>query len=148
MCIRDSQKQKEESVRDQNFDQAGQLREKEMELSAKIKEVLDNKKESTAVDQSDADNSVKSDSKLLQSPLVSEEDVAHIVASWTGVPVQKLTETESVKLLNMEETLHQRLIGQDEAVKAVSRAIRRARVGLKNPNRPCLLYTSPSPRDS
>ena len=56
----------------------------------------------------------------------------YIVASWTGVPVQKLTETESVKLLNMEETLHQRLIGQDEAVKAVSRAIRRARVGLKN----------------
>ena len=63
--------------------------------------------------------------------MVSEEDVAHIVASWTGVPVQKLTETESVKLLNMEETLHQRLIGQDEAVKSVSRAIRRARVGLK-----------------
>ena len=95
-----------------------------MELSAKIKEVLDNKKESIAGEQSDVDNSVKSDSKLLQSPLVSEEDVAHIVASWTGVPVQKLTETESVKLLNMEETLHQRLIGQDEAVKAVSRAIR------------------------
>ena len=75
------------------------------------------------VDSSEVDNSVKSDSKLLQSPLVSEEDVAHIVASWTGVPVQKLTETESVKLLNMEETLHQRLIGQDEAVKAVSRAV-------------------------
>ena len=125
--LREVQKQKEESVRDQNFDQAGQFREKEMELSAKIKEVLDNKKESAAGDQSDANNSVKSDSKLLQSPLVSEEDVAHIVASWTGVPVQKLTETESVKLLNMEETLHQRLIGQDEAVKAVSRAIRRAR---------------------
>jgi len=60
-----------------------------MELFAKIKEVLDNKKESTAGDQSDIDNSLKSDSKLLQSPLVSEEDVAHIVASWTGVPVQK-----------------------------------------------------------
>ena len=90
-------------------------------------------KESTTGDQPETDNkSLKSDSKLLQSPLVSEEDVAHIVASWTGVPVQKLTETESVKLLNMEETLHQRLIGQDEAVKAVSRAIRRARVGLKN----------------
>ena len=102
--LRQVQKQKEESVRDQNFDQAGQLREKEMELSAKIKEVLDNKKESTARQQSDADNSVKSDLKLLQKPLVSEEDVAHIVASWTGVPVQKLTETESVKLLNMEET--------------------------------------------
>jgi len=144
--LRQIQKQKEESVRDQNFDQAGQLREKEMELSAKIKEVLDNKKESKAGDQSDSDNnSVKSDSKLLQSPLVSEEDVAHIVASWTGVPVQKLTETESVKLLNMEETLHQRLIGQDEAVKAVSRAIRRARVGLKNPNRPIASFIFSGP---
>ena len=143
--LRQVQKQKEESVRDQNFDQAGQLREKEMELSAKIKEVLVNKKESTAGDQSDADISVKSDSKLLQSPLVSEEDVAHIVASWTGVPVQKLTETESVKLLNMEETLHQRLIGQDEAVKAVSRAIRRARVGLKNPNRPIASFIFSGP---
>ena len=144
--LRQVQKQKEESVRDQNFDQAGQLREKEMELSAKIKEVLDNKKESTAEDQSDVGNeSVKSESKLLQSPLVSEEDVAHIVASWTGVPVQKLTETESVKLLNMEETLHQRLIGQDEAVKAVSRAIRRARVGLKNPNRPIASFIFSGP---
>jgi len=143
--LRQVQKQKEESVRDQNFDQAGQLREKEKELSAKIKEVLENKKDSTAGDQSDTDNSVKSDSKLLQSPLVSEEDVAHIVASWTGVPVQKLTETESVKLLNMEETLHQRLIGQDEAVKAVSRAIRRARVGLKNPNRPIASFIFSGP---
>ena len=144
--LREVQKQKEESVRDQNFDQAGQLREKEMELSAKIKEVLENKKESTAGDQPETDNkSLKSDSKLLQSPLVSEEDVAHIVASWTGVPVQKLTETESVKLLNMEETLHQRLIGQDEAVKAVSRAIRRARVGLKNPNRPIASFIFSGP---
>ncbi len=143
--LREVQKQKEESVRDQNFDQAGQLREKEMELSAKIKEVLANKKDSTTAELSESDNPVKSDSKLLQSPLVSEEDVAHIVASWTGVPVQKLTETESVKLLNMEETLHQRLIGQDEAVKAVSRAIRRARVGLKNPNRPIASFIFSGP---
>ena len=144
--LRQIQKQKEESVRDQNFDQAGQLREKEMELSAKIKEVLENKKESTAEDESNLDsNLVKKDSNLLQGPLVSEEDVAHIVASWTGVPVQKLTETESVKLLNMEETLHQRLIGQDEAVKAVSKAIRRARVGLKNPNRPIASFIFSGP---
>ena len=139
--LRQVQKQKEESVRDQNFDQAGQLREKEIELSAKIKEVLENKKDSADTN----DNSVKDDSKLLQKPLVSEEDVAHIVASWTGVPVQKLTETESVKLLNMEETLHQRLIGQDEAVKAVSKAIRRARVGLKNPNRPIASFIFSGP---
>ena len=144
--LREVQKQKEESVRDQNFDQAGQLREKEIELSAKIKEVLENKKESTAEDESINNAiSLKNDSKLLQAPTVSEEDVAHIVASWTGVPVQKLTETESVKLLNMEETLHQRLIGQDEAVKAVSKAIRRARVGLKNPNRPIASFIFSGP---
>ncbi len=144
--LRQIQKQKEESVRDQNFDQAGQLREKEMELSAKIKEVLENKKETSEEVPSDTDNkSNNNDVNLLQNPLVSEEDVAHIVASWTGVPVQKLTETESVKLLNMEETLHQRLIGQDEAVKAVSRAIRRARVGLKNPNRPIASFIFSGP---
>jgi ATP-dependent Clp protease ATP-binding subunit ClpC len=144
--LRQIQKQKEESVRDQNFDQAGQLREKEIELSAKIKEVLENKKESTVKDETDTSvNSSKNDSNLLQNPMVREEDVAHIVASWTGVPVQKLTETESVKLLNMEETLHQRLIGQDEAVKAVSRAIRRARVGLKNPNRPIASFIFSGP---
>ena len=144
--LRQIQKQKEESVRDQNFDQAGQLREKEIELSAKIKELLENKKESITEDETKTDiNLTENDSKLLQNPMVSEEDVAHIVASWTGVPVQKLTETESVKLLNMEETLHQRLIGQDEAVKAVSRAIRRARVGLKNPNRPIASFIFSGP---
>ncbi len=144
--LRQIQKQKEESVRDQNFDKAGQLREKEMELTAKIKEVLENKKDSKPEDESSINtNSVKNDSKLLENPMVCEEDVAHIVASWTGVPVQKLTETESVKLLNMEETLHQRLIGQDEAVKAVSRAIRRARVGLKNPNRPIASFIFSGP---
>ncbi|MDC2975530.1 ATP-dependent Clp protease ATP-binding subunit, partial [Prochlorococcus sp. AH-736-D23] len=144
--LRQIQKQKEESVRDQNFDQAGQLREKEIELSAKIKEVLENNKESTSQDESTKEvNSEIKESKPIQNPMVCEEDVAHIVASWTGVPVQKLTETESVKLLNMEETLHQRLIGQDEAVKAVSRAIRRARVGLKNPNRPIASFIFSGP---
>ncbi len=136
------QKQKEESVRDQDFEQAGKLREKEIELSGKIKELLENKKDS--IDNKDS-SKVIDNSNVIQSPLVSEEDVAHIVASWTGVPVQKLTETESVKLLNMEETLHQRLIGQDEAVKAVSRAIRRARVGLKNPNRPIASFIFSGP---
>ena len=144
--LRQIQKQKEESVRDQNFDQAGQLREKEIELSSKIKELLENKKETTV--ESDSTNTletIKDNSNFIHNPLVNEEDVAHIVASWTGVPVQKLTETESVKLLNMEETLHQRLIGQDEAVKAVSRAIRRARVGLKNPNRPIASFIFSGP---
>ncbi len=144
--LRQVQKQKEESVRDQNFDQAGLLREKEIELSAKIKELLENKKESSEKnDTSNANETAENNSTTIHDPLVSEEDVAHIVASWTGVPVQKLTETESVKLLNMEETLHQRLIGQDEAVKAVSRAIRRARVGLKNPNRPIASFIFSGP---
>ncbi len=144
--LRQVQKQKEESVRDQNFDQAGVLREKEIELSAKIKELLENKKESSDKnDTSNANETTENNSTIIHDPLVSEEDVAHIVASWTGVPVQKLTETESVKLLNMEETLHQRLIGQDEAVKAVSRAIRRARVGLKNPNRPIASFIFSGP---
>ena len=142
--LREVQKQKEESVRDQNFDQAGQLREKEIELSSQIKKVLESKKdenESSTKKESD----LSSKPALTQAPTVCEEDVAHIVASWTGVPVQKLTETESVKLLNMEDTLHKRLIGQDEAVKAVSRAIRRARVGLKNPNRPIASFIFSGP---
>ena len=89
--------------------------------------------------------SIPGNSANTTTPTVGEEDIAHIVASWTGVPVQKLTESESVKLLNMEDTLHQRLIGQDEAVKAVSKAIRRARVGLKNPNRPIASFIFSGP---
>jgi len=144
--LREIQKQKEESVREQNFDQAGQLREKEIELSTKIKELLENKKEAqNAPTVTSEDNVGQSSFDIAHNPVVSEEDVAHIVASWTGVPVQKLTETESVKLLNMEDTLHKRLIGQDEAVKAVSRAIRRARVGLKNPNRPIASFIFSGP---
>tara|TARA_B100000963_G_scaffold99194_1_gene85731 strand:+ start:2677 stop:5199 length:2523 start_codon:yes stop_codon:yes gene_type:complete len=142
--LREVQKQKEESVREQNFDQAGQLREKEIELSSKIKELLESKKE-TQNDNPDSNIDNSNKQLISQNPVVSEEDVAHIVASWTGVPVQKLTETESVKLLNMEDTLHKRLIGQDEAVKAVSRAIRRARVGLKNPNRPIASFIFSGP---
>src|SRR5690606_3898734 len=68
--------------------------------------------------------------------MVNAEHIAQIVASWTGVPVLKLTESESEKLLKMEETLHERVIGQKDAVTAISKSIRRARVGLKNPNRP------------
>ncbi|MGK7878230.1 MAG: ATP-dependent Clp protease ATP-binding subunit [Xenococcaceae cyanobacterium] len=78
-------------------------------------------------------------------PVVDEEEIAQIVASWTGVPVNKLTEHESELLLHLEATLHERLIGQDEAVKAVSRAIRRARVGLKDPNRPIASFIFSGP---
>ncbi|MDI6828386.1 MAG: ATP-dependent Clp protease ATP-binding subunit [Armatimonadota bacterium] len=69
-------------------------------------------------------------------PVVTEDEIAHIVFSWTGIPVSRLVETETAKLLNMEQALHERIIGQDEAIVAVSRAIRRARSGLKDPKRP------------
>jgi ATP-dependent Clp protease ATP-binding subunit ClpC len=125
-------KEKDEAVRSQNFDAAGTLKDREIEIKAEIKTIAQNKKNSTVTGDEVA-------------PEVTEEDIAQIVASWTGVPVSKLTETESTKLLNMEETLHQRLIGQEEAVRAVSRAIRRARVGLKNPNRPIASFIFSGP---
>ena len=124
-------KDKDNAVRSQDFDKAGELRDREMEIKAEIRAIAQSKKS----DETQGDDS----------PVVTEEDIAHIVASWTGVPVNKLTETESEKLLNMEDTLHQRVIGQDEAVKAISRAIRRARVGLKNPNRPIASFVFSGP---
>ncbi len=124
-------KEKDDAVRSQDFDKAGELRDREMEIKAEIR----------AIAQSKAGSS----SGNGEEPVVTEEDIAHIVASWTGVPVNKLTESESEKLLHMEDTLHQRLIGQEDAVKAVSRAIRRARVGLKNPNRPIASFVFSGP---
>jgi ATP-dependent Clp protease ATP-binding subunit ClpC len=118
--LRQVLKQKDEAVRAQDFDQAGQLRDREMEIKAEIRNLA----------------SAKAKNGGTIDAVVDSEEIAHIVASWTGVPVNKITETESEKLLHMEDTLHQRIIGQEDAVKAVSRAIRRARVGLKNPNRP------------
>ncbi|MEL6399295.1 MAG: ATP-dependent Clp protease ATP-binding subunit [Cyanobacteria bacterium J06626_4] len=130
--LRQVLKDKDNAVRSQDFDTAGELRDREMEIKAEIRSIAQNKK---AEDESGEDNM----------PSVTEEDIAQIVASWTGVPVSKLTESESEKLLHMEDTLHQRLIGQDEAVKAISRAIRRARVGLKNPNRPIASFIFSGP---
>ncbi|AII49099.1 ATP-dependent Clp protease ATP-binding protein [Synechococcus sp. KORDI-52] len=145
--LRSVQKEKEDAVRDQDFTKAGELREKEVELREQIRSLLQANKDEAKADaipesgETASTETAASDS----SPMVNEEDIAQIVASWTGVPVQKLTESESVKLLNMEETLHKRLIGQDEAVKAVSKAIRRARVGLKNPNRPIASFIFSGP---
>jgi ATP-dependent Clp protease ATP-binding subunit ClpC len=156
--LRAVQKDKEDAVREQDFSRAGELRDKEVELREKIRTLLQSSREETPVSSGDvgqttevatgdaeASDGSTSQPQLLTTPVVDEEDIAHIVASWTGVPVQKLTESESVKLLNMEETLHKRLIGQDEAVKAVSKAIRRARVGLKNPNRPIASFIFSGP---
>jgi ATP-dependent Clp protease ATP-binding subunit ClpC len=154
--LRDVQKQKEDAVRSQDFGKAGELRDKEVELREQIRSILQARKEDEDATESPAPQEAagvlvaeqegsEGARAGLSTPVVTEEDIAQIVASWTGVPVQKLTESESVKLLNMEETLHQRLIGQDEAVKAVSRAIRRARVGLKNPNRPIASFIFSGP---
>ncbi|USR90671.1 ATP-dependent Clp protease ATP-binding subunit [Phormidium yuhuli AB48] len=130
--LRQVLKDKDDAVRSQDFDKAGGLRDREMEIKAEIKAIAQSRKNENTNNSED-------------SPTVGEEDIAHIVASWTGVPVNKLTESESEKLLHMEGTLHQRLIGQDEAVRAVSRAIRRARVGLKNPNRPIASFIFSGP---
>ena len=79
-------------------------------------------------------------------PVVAEADIQRIVSTWTSVPVEKVSVDESDRLLKMEETLHRRVIGQDEAVVAISRAIRRARVGLKDPSRPVasLIFAGPT----
>jgi len=131
--LRQVLKDKDNAVRSQDFDKAGELRDREMEIKSEIRSIAQNKKAED--EEKTKDNS----------PEVTEEDIASIVASWTGVPVQKLTESESEKLLHMEDVLHERLIGQDEAVRAISRAIRRARVGLKNPNRPIASFVFSGP---
>ncbi|MBE9101939.1 ATP-dependent Clp protease ATP-binding subunit [Vacuolonema iberomarrocanum] len=130
--LRQLLKDKDDAVRSQDFEKAGQLREREMEIKQEIRSIAQTKRSET---QEGEDSS----------PVVGEEDIAQIVASWTGVPVNKLTESESERLLHMEDTLHGRIIGQDEAVRAVSRAIRRARVGLKNPNRPIASFIFSGP---
>jgi ATP-dependent Clp protease ATP-binding subunit ClpC len=129
--LRQILKEKDDAVRSQDFDKAGELRDREMEIKAEIRAIAQSK--------------TNASHNQGEEPVVTEEDIAHIVASWTGVPVNKLTESESEKLLHMEDTLHQRLIGQEDAVKAVSRAIRRARVGLKNPNRPIASFVFSGP---
>ena len=117
-------KEKEEAVNNQNYERAAALRDEEQHLSAQIS--------ATEADwERERDN---------QESTVTEEDIADVVHAWTGIPVRQLTEDESEKLLHLEETLHRRVIGQEEAVSAVSRAIRRARAGLKDPARPIGSY--------
>ena len=118
--IKALEKEKAEAVNTQEFERAAKLRDEEKQL----KEELENKKK-----QWQEKNEHKNGE-------VNGEDIAEIVSSWTGVPVVQLTQEESQRLLKLEDILHERIIGQDEAVSAVSRAIRRGRVGLKDPNRP------------
>lgn len=111
--------QKEQAIQEQNFEQAAEYRHQEMKQQRKVKRLL--QKEQAAGS---------------QQQLVTPEDVADVVSQWTGIPVNELQQEESERLLNLETLLHERVIGQDEAVKAVAKAIRRARSGLKDPNRP------------
>ena len=113
-------KEKDDAVHTQNFEKAAKLRDTQHELEEKL-EKQKKKWES------------KNSKEIIT---LTEEDIAGIIASWTRIPAQKLTEDENKRLKNLEKTLHERVIGQNEAVEAVSKAIRRGRVGLKDPNRP------------
>lgn len=113
-------KEKEEAVVNQEFEKAASLRDEEQKLQSELERIKNNWAQRKQLDES----------------IVTEDDIAAIVSSWTGIPVQKLKEEESERLLHLEEILHQRVIGQDEAVEAVSRAVRRAQAGLKDPKRP------------
>lgn len=118
--LEDIRKEKDAAVQSQEFEKAASLRDTEQ----KMREELDSTKNEWKEKQGRTDSEV------------TPEDIAQVVASWTGIPVVKLAEEETERLLKMESILHDRVIGQDEAVKAVSRAIRRARAGLKDPKRP------------
>ncbi|MHB1654446.1 MAG: ATP-dependent Clp protease ATP-binding subunit [Desulfitobacteriaceae bacterium] len=113
-------KEKEAAVLSQEFEKAAQIRDEEHKLRGQVA----------------AQRSAWESKRDVEESVVTEEDIAQIVASWTGIPVKKLALEESERLLHLEDILHQRVIGQDEAVAAVSRAVRRARAGLKDPKRP------------
>mmetsp|Transcript_67007 Transcript_67007/g.216627 ORF Transcript_67007/g.216627 Transcript_67007/m.216627 type:complete len:1093 (-) Transcript_67007:158-3436(-) len=159
--LRETQTKKEEAVRNQNYELAAELKTKEEGLRAKLKAfVMETKpsedpaetssaskksepiseqaraKAAKAAQESGQKVEVEEDEDGVKEILVTEADVAAVVAKWTGVPVEKVSTDEGARLVQLEETLHGRVIGQEEAVTAVSKAVRRARAGLKNPNRP------------
>ncbi|MCR1952841.1 ATP-dependent Clp protease ATP-binding subunit [Clostridium sp. DSM 100503] len=117
--LENNDKEKEEAIKNQNFERAAYLRDKEKQLKDKLYNLK--------MDRTDIE---------CNNYIVNREQVAKVVSSWSKIPLEKLTEQESEKLLKLEDTLHKRVIGQKEAVKAVAKAVRRARVGLKDPNRP------------
>lgn len=114
-------REKDEAVNIQAFEKAIELRDKEKDLKQKLKEMKGSWK------------SGRGTSSLLT---VTAEDIAHVVSRWTKIPVKRLTESESQKLLKLEDMLHERVVGQNEAINSIARAVRRARVGLKDPKRP------------
>src|SRR5580700_3793787 len=123
-------KEKEESIENQEFEKAASLRDKERKLTQKKRELEEQWQNQEPTEQ----------------PQIGEDEIADIVSMWTGIPVFKLTEAESQKLIRMEEELHKRVIGQDAAIIAVSKAIRRARAGIKDPKRPTgsFIFLGPS----
>src|SRR5512141_3192648 len=112
--------QKEEAVRDQNFERAAALRDQERDLQNQIR----------------LKNEEWERDRQTRRPVIDEEAIAFIVSRWTGIPVTRLQEAEATRLMRMEDEIHGSVVGQDEAIRAVSRAIRRSRAGLKDPNRP------------
>src|SRR5881398_1036573 len=124
-------KDKEASIEAQEFEKAASLRDKERKLTQKKRELEENWRSNEGGE---------------EQPEVGEEEIADIVSMWTGIPVFKLTEAESQKLIRMEDELHKRVIGQEEAIIAVSKSIRRARAGIKDPKRPTgsFIFLGPS----
>ena len=118
--IEEVEKDKEEAVHMQKFEKAASLRDKQKELKEKYEKEQKKWKN-------------KNNKELIN---ITEENIAEVISSWTGIPANKITEDENARLKNLEKTLHKRVIGQNEAVEAVAKAIRRSRVGLKDPNRP------------
>jgi ATP-dependent Clp protease ATP-binding subunit ClpC len=118
--LEEAEKEKEAAVKNQEFEKAARMRDKEKSLKKELEELKNNWE----------------DEKGKAEAVVTTEDIAEIVSSWTGIPVTKLEEAETERLLRLEDELHKRVIGQDEAIKAVSEAVRRARAGLKDPKRP------------
>ncbi|WP_317367934.1 ATP-dependent Clp protease ATP-binding subunit [uncultured Tyzzerella sp.] len=113
-------KEKEEAIKTENYERASQIKVKEQEIRTKLDEEKNNWK----------------DKNGNEAQVVTPEEIADIISGWTGIPVKKMQEEESQRLKNMESILHERVIGQEDAVKSVAKAIRRGRIGLKNPKRP------------
>ncbi|HET9985281.1 MAG TPA: ATP-dependent Clp protease ATP-binding subunit [Longimicrobiales bacterium] len=111
---------KDEAIRDQDFERAAELRDEERELQGQIRHKQDEWEQE----------------RRSHRPVITDEEISFIVSRWTGIPVTRLQEAETERLVRMEDEMHKRVVGQDEAIRAISRAIRRSRAGLKNPNRP------------
>ncbi len=123
-------REKDEAVRDQNFEKAAALRDQERELQGEIRKK-----------QEDWERE-----RQTHRPTIADEEIAFIVSRWTGIPVTRLQEAETKRLLRMESELHESVVGQNQAIDAISRAIRRSRAGLKDPHRPigCFIFSGPT----